>query len=350
MTQTLGRFAVVVACLAAGWTRSPEAQVTGEASREVAARYAVLVGVSDYPDSAPDLRGGPLNDVALMQDLLVHRFGYPAANVLVLRDGNGSRQQVIDAIRQHLGKAQPADLALFYFSGHGVQVEASRGLPDSTDFEPDKLDEALLLWGDHQDRLGYLLDDELGILFDGLSAGKVIAIIDACHSGTATRASLEAEVSWADLGRVTPPFLPTPDTEPGSAATPKRAIWRDVRALVESPDTLLTLGPRPSQREHLLLSASLDNEIALSGPVRLPSGHKRRVGLFTAALYQEMLSAKPTVTIDVLMTRVRRRVELVALRVQDAPQTPTATGPWQNESLRVLFGTRQPRRKALAAP
>jgi hypothetical protein len=301
-------------------------------------RYALLIGVSNYPDTTLSLRGGPLNDVALMQDLLVRQLGFTAADVLVLRDDEGTRRRVINAIRTHLGQATAHDLALLYFSGHGVQLPAPGELPDSAEREPDGQDEALLFWGQQSERMSYLLDDEVGILLDGLSAGRTIIIIDACHAGTATRGVADSSLPWEAFGPAAPPPLPSADLEDESSASPKRALWIDVSRLTDPPDTLLTMGPRPLRRDHLLLSASLDNQIALSGPIRLPDGGRRRVGLFTAALYQEALRLPATASLATLMDRVRVRVNRVARLVQESSQTPTAAGPWQDESLRRLLG------------
>ena len=76
------------------------------------AKYALLVGVSDYPGEASDLSGGPLLDVLLMKEVLVKRFGFKEENVLVLRDVEGNRDQVIEAFRRHLGQAGPNGTAV----------------------------------------------------------------------------------------------------------------------------------------------------------------------------------------------------------------------------------------------
>jgi hypothetical protein len=54
-----------------------------------------------------------------------------------------TRQAVIDAFRQHLGRAVEGDVALFYYSGHGSQEKAP---PEFWHLEPDHLDETLVLY------------------------------------------------------------------------------------------------------------------------------------------------------------------------------------------------------------
>lgn len=78
-----------------------------------AGRVALVVGNGSYQDRP--LRN-PGNDAALMQRTL-SRLGF---EVVVLRDAD--RKAMLVALREFEAKAKDADVALFYFAGHGVQV------------------------------------------------------------------------------------------------------------------------------------------------------------------------------------------------------------------------------------
>lgn len=91
-------------------------------------------------------------------------------HVTVLQDGAASRAAVKNALLQGSQK----DLMIFYYSGHGGQN--SKGDPS----EADKKDEYLCL------NDGALLDNELWSIACG-AKGRVMYIIDACHSGTMYR-------------------------------------------------------------------------------------------------------------------------------------------------------------------
>ena len=161
-----------------------------------AARYALLVSISDYPgigyEQSSDL-AGPRADGEAMYDLLVNTYGVPAENVVVLRDAEATREAVVEAFRRHLGQAGPEGAAFFHYAGHGTQLPAEV-LPGGASLssaaparaEADGLDEALVLWGRGAE-FAYLLDHELGALAEGLTAGHVVLALDNCHSGDGTR-------------------------------------------------------------------------------------------------------------------------------------------------------------------
>ncbi|KAK8950415.1 Metacaspase-9 [Platanthera guangdongensis] len=92
-------------------------------------RLATLVGCN-YPGTRNELRGC-VNDVEAMKDLLVERFGFDAADIVVLTDGPGSQVLPTGAnVRRALGhmvdRAVPNDVLFFHFSGHGTLVPAAR--------------------------------------------------------------------------------------------------------------------------------------------------------------------------------------------------------------------------------
>lgn len=308
-----------------------------QSRRTVPQQYAVLVGVSDYPQPLPSLRGASLNDVALMRELLTGRYGFPTANVAVLTDREATRDGIIRAVREHLGKAGPDDVALLFFSGHGIQLDTTVEHRTVRGMEADGLDEALLVMDATGERATYLLDDEVGLLMDGLRARRTIVVVDACHSGTATRALYDEAIPWSDVGTGAPPNLPSRPEDPSSAFVPRRILLDDARPVIVAPDSLLTGGRGVLRRSHLVLSAARDEETALAGPLRLPDGSQRPVGMFTAALYLALGAATPSTTFAQVIAVVRRAVAPVARKIQGTPQTPTASGPWQSESLQQLF-------------
>ncbi len=293
-----------------------------------AERYALLVGVNDYPGEKNDLRGGPLVDVDLMRGLLITKFGFRPANVLVLRDLEGNREQVIQAFRRHLGQAGPRGAALFYYSGHGIQLRENRGDPAGVaDKETDDRDEALALWGSQGDLYGYLLDDEVGVLIDELRTDRILMILDDCHSGTATRGGEAA--SWNALmgGRLRVPetirkmagAIPPPSQS-------KRIERSDVASALENP--MARLAPRgdAKSRDPVVLSASGDSESALGIGVTLDDGNTIQVGLFTLTLYGTILQSPATLTFESLLAKVGPLVTERAMKIAGTPQTPQISG------------------------
>src|SRR5690606_21033731 len=103
-------------------------------------RYALLVGVADYPGQENDLPA-VAGDVRRMRDLLVNHFGFSEANIVVLEDDRATRENIVAAFTQHLAKAGGGGTALFYYSGHGTQLPENIALTGVLDPEQDGVDE-----------------------------------------------------------------------------------------------------------------------------------------------------------------------------------------------------------------
>ncbi|MBI4410259.1 MAG: caspase family protein [Gemmatimonadetes bacterium] len=159
----------------------------GPRERTEPARWALLVGISDYTNFGDEIGGdlpGAANDARAMRDVLVARWGFQPENVKVLLDAQASRAGMQAGLTQWLPSVvRPGDLALFFFAGHGSQKW------DTNADEDDGLDETIcpadVLRG-NTDR--DIADDELGGWLDAIPTDNVVVIFDSCHSGTATRA------------------------------------------------------------------------------------------------------------------------------------------------------------------
>ncbi|MCE1238091.1 MAG: caspase family protein [Hyphomicrobiales bacterium] len=175
-------------------------------------RRALLVGVSAYPkETVGDLQlAGPKNDVALMLDTL-GRVGFRSEDVTVLADGleatnapraaDGppTRAAILAALDDLARRAGPGDVVLVYLSGHGSQqpiLDPSQHAVEKTD----GLEEIFLPIdiGPWTDAVGSvrnaLVDHELGRAVAAIRAkgAFVWVVVDACHSGTMTRAAGDA--------------------------------------------------------------------------------------------------------------------------------------------------------------
>jgi hypothetical protein len=157
-------------------------------------RYALLVGIDDYPGTGSDLRG-PIEDARIMHRVLVERFGFDPANIVTLNDANATRQNIAQGVAQHLGQAGPDGVAVLFYSGHGTQIGENIGLTGSLDPEPrGQGDEAIFVYGAEYES-SVILDEELGYLIESIDAGRTLVVVDACFSGEITRASGDAPQS-----------------------------------------------------------------------------------------------------------------------------------------------------------
>ncbi|HEY9689825.1 MAG TPA: caspase family protein, partial [Coleofasciculaceae cyanobacterium] len=91
-------------------------------------RRALLIGINAYEPatiarSATDVAlEGCLTDVALLQEVLVSRLGFGAADVVVLTDRAASRSNWQAALDDLLGSVRTTDAVAFHFSGYGGQL------------------------------------------------------------------------------------------------------------------------------------------------------------------------------------------------------------------------------------
>ncbi|WP_341525520.1 SUMF1/EgtB/PvdO family nonheme iron enzyme [Nostoc sp. UHCC 0302] len=87
------------------------------------AKFALLIGVSEYEQSLTPLPSAA-RDVEALKQVLIHpeMGGFAVADVTVLT--NPQRQVMERAIYQLFSNRQKDDLVLFYFSGHGVKNES----------------------------------------------------------------------------------------------------------------------------------------------------------------------------------------------------------------------------------
>ena len=148
--------------------------------------YALLVGINDYPAPTTKL-GGCLNDLDNAHDYLTTQFADAA--VVVLKDGEATRANVIEQFRKHLGQAGSDDVALFQYWGHGARATAA---PEFHQFDLDARDQGLVLIDSRiRDDTYDFADKELALLIAELAAKDphVALILDCCHSGSGTRPS-----------------------------------------------------------------------------------------------------------------------------------------------------------------
>ena len=146
------------------------------------ATHALLVGIDDYPDPVPSLRGC-VNDVNRFKSLLTSTYGVPASSIRTVTNRSATRAGIMSAFEQHLINGVKAnDSVIFYFSGHGSQT------PDLNGDESDGEDEALCPHDIDPTRPNtWLTDDIIRHLLSRVPTANVLVILDCCHSGTGTR-------------------------------------------------------------------------------------------------------------------------------------------------------------------
>lgn len=131
---------------------------------------AILVGVANYGGRTSDLPNTDDDAQQLYNSLRTAGLLHPAS--VVLTNAQATTKNVRDAFARAAAAAGPQDTFLFFFSGHGDQVD----VPVSR-AELDGRAETIEL------RDAAMRDSELQPLFDSVHARLSLVAIDACFSG-----------------------------------------------------------------------------------------------------------------------------------------------------------------------
>ncbi len=265
------------------------------AGKSAAGDRALLIGIGDYRIEAATLPG-VAEDLTMMREV-VRTLGFSDSQVKVLADSEATLEGIRDAISDWLVAGTTAgDRAFFYHSGHGSRVF------DASGDEADGSDEALLPFdfvelpagGDRKQLRNVLLDDELGRLLALIPADEVVALVDACHSGTMTRS----------LGRWRSKFYGYPGMPPG-----------DDGVADFEPGTRSLL-----RRDSIVL-------LAAAGPAEEAQTSKRGA-LFTQGVWQAVRDAEPRqqLTLEQLKSATERYIRQEVGRRTDLIHRPMLTG------------------------
>jgi len=139
-------------------------------------KYAIIIGISDYPGTAYDLQYCD-DDAEDMYLALTTRYGYSASNIYKLENMDASFDAIHNAINNIESLEVPGDEVVFFFSGHGANGVAVDG-------DKERVDEAIV---SHDGNLGGSLlaiwDGQLKDWFSGFDTSWVIFIFDSCFAG-----------------------------------------------------------------------------------------------------------------------------------------------------------------------
>ena len=295
-------------------------------------RYALLVGIDDYPGARADLPSSVL-DVQTMKDVLVGSLGFPEENVVTITDAEATRNHILTAFARHLGQAGPDGRAVFYFSGHGTQLDGNEGVTAPLDNESDNVDEAFAVWDDDGRSSSLILDDELGLLTDQLTTSHAMIVLDACHSGTGTRGRSDSPLveKRVPLDSLTNLVRPTAYLK-GAGDTPAL----DASATTDDVSVGDVLA-RPQR--HILLTAARADEKALAGSGgRIKDPRMLEASAFTHFLAEQLRAADASTTFADLMTEVQRQTLSYAQSRAGQSQTPQVEGNAQSQRVADFLG------------
>jgi len=158
-------------------------------------KRALTIAIGAYPSNSGWQNLSAANDAELMRKVLLIQ-GFDDKKITSLIDEKATKNNIRKALETLISQSKENDVVVFHFSGHGQQITDLNG------DELDGFDEALIPYDALKQASGnykgenHLIDDELNEFLNRLRkkvgpGGDVIFILDACHSGTATRGQTE---------------------------------------------------------------------------------------------------------------------------------------------------------------
>ena len=151
-------------------------------------KRALVIGLGDQQDKAWNKINGD-KDVPYVQAILKNA-GFKSITTLVNR--KATKVGIVGAFKRMTASCKHGDVVYIHYSGHGQQMT------DVRNDERDGLDECWIPYDAYRKASAtyhgekHLTDDELNVYLNAIrhkigEKGKLLVVIDACHSGDGTR-------------------------------------------------------------------------------------------------------------------------------------------------------------------
>lgn len=153
-------------------------------------RRALVIGIGQQEDNAWGKINGD-RDVPYVMEMLKNAK-FKTGNVKKLVNQQATKAAIVNALKSLASQSKHGDIVYVHFSGHGQQMK------DMHNDEKDGLDECWISYDAYRKPCDkdrgekHLTDDEVNYYLNAIrdkigDSGKMLVVIDACHSGGATR-------------------------------------------------------------------------------------------------------------------------------------------------------------------
>ena len=272
-------------------------------------KRALVIGLGEQQDKAWNKINGD-KDVPFVQAMLKNA-GFKSVMTLVNRQA--TKTGIVGAFKRMTASCKYGDVVYIHYSGHGQQMT------DVHNDERDGLDECWIPYDAcrkasatyHGER--HLTDDELNVYLNAIrkkigANGKLLVVIDACHSGDGTRGDDEDIVRGVD------------DTLKVDSLN-ARGLYETFEAIKSffmgdnGKENVINTKAKPLVERWITISACRSDQVNIE--MKKPS-----VGKLTYALWKELKNSDK-VNNDEFMRRIRK---FVNRNTGSRPQQPEMTG------------------------
>ncbi len=135
--------------------------------------HLLIIGIDKYSNGITPLNNA-VRDAENFRDTLWNQYQFDKAHTISLFNEEATRENIIKTFSRLLNKLTKQDNLIFYYSGHGEQVEVGNG--------------TLGYWIPYDATLNetwsYLPNTEISNLFKLSNAHHLFGIVDSCYSGS----------------------------------------------------------------------------------------------------------------------------------------------------------------------
>lgn len=261
-------------------------------------KRALIIAVGQYAPNSSIRPIASVTDVKYIKAAL-RKSGFKDQNIDTLINAKATREAILNGLTRLSKTAQKGDIVVIHFGCHGQQIRDQKTVELGKD-EDDGYDEALLPYDAKAkyNPTGYrgekhLRDDDLFPKLLAIrqkigSGGSMLVLLDACHSGTATRAE-----SFA-VTRGMPDAFPDPENPMDSvinlsASETKQGFFE---ALYDSISNMVVIsGSSPHQENKQLLV------------------NKEDVGALSYSFYRSLSEMPAGSTYELLFEKIKANIQ-----------------------------------------
>ena len=277
-------------------------------------KRALVIGLGDQQDKAWNKINGD-KDVPFVQAMLKNA-GFKSVTTLVNRQA--TKVGIVRAFKRMTASCKQGDVVYIHYSGHGQQMT------DVHNDEKDGLDECWIPYDAcrkasatyHGEK--HLTDDELNVYLNAIrnkigAKGKLLVVIDACHSGDGTRGDDDEIVRGVEDTLVV-------DSQYA------RGLYETFEAIKsffvgdKGKENVINTKTKPLAERWITISACRSDQVNIE--MKKPT-----VGKLTYALWKELKNIDK-VGNDEFMKRIRK---FVNRNTSSRPQQPEMTGEDSNK-------------------
>lgn len=224
-------------------------------------KRALVIGIGKQADSAWNKINGDKDVPYVLEILNAAKY----KQIITRVNEEATKTGIISAFQTLTQSCQPNDIVYIHYSGHGQQMR------DIGNDETDALDECWIPYDAYRKPSEkykgekHLVDDEVNILLTDIrnkigAGGKMLVVIDACHSGDATRGQGETVRGVDDIFEAVKSFLGLSSNVKNADIHPNTERWITLSACESGQVNIEMKSPTAGKLTYAIYSKVKDRE------------------------------------------------------------------------------------------